>query len=149
MLKLNKKRDKVELVDAGNFEGLEVKSRKAKKVVIIDKDLKSKYSRIQVDKKLKKCYGKIYDFLMSEDDSEEGIKACLGEIEKIKEMIFIRYKEFLTNKMYKEFLAKIAITEREFKNKYYERAYFAKMIESLSREYNYEYDELEERGVRR
>ena len=89
------------------------------------------YAKKQVSKKLKACYKKIYNFLISDDESSDGVKACLGEIEKLKSSIFNKYKEDLKIKDYQEFLAKIAITESEFKSKYHEREYLSNMINNF------------------
>ena len=102
-----------------------------KSVTIIDKKLKNKYASKQMEKRLKRVYDRIFLFLTSEDDSENGIKICLGEIEKCKSALFNKYKEALTIKKYKEFLTKIALCETEFKEKYYEREYYANLISKM------------------
>ena len=96
-----------------------------------------------MDKHLRKVYNSIFKFLTSDDDSENGIKACLGEIEKCKSMLFNKYKEELYKNKYREYIAKIAITEEEFKNKYREREYYANLIERMYRELS-QTDDIEE-----
>lgn len=148
MLYLKRKIEKGKIKDIISIKGLELRPKNnkdhkdIKKVTITDKKIASKYANKQMDKNLKKVYDKIFKFLTSEDDSENGIKACLGEIEKCKNMLFNKYKEALTNKKYKEYLAKIAITESEFKNKYYEREYYSKIINDMYK--NMSLPEIEE-----
>ncbi len=139
MYKLKKNKDKGKFKKLTTIEGLVVKSKKGK-VTLVSDELKNKYAIKMINKKLKTCYKKIFNFLTSEDDSESGIKACLGEIEKLKSCILNKYKEFLKDKEYKEFLAKTVITENEFKNKYHEREYFSKMLDTLYK--SYEEDEI-------
>ena len=127
MYKINKNNKSNKVIKSGTIKGLDCKTKKGS-VTIISDELKSNYAKKQVEKKLKNCYKKIYNYLISDDDSSDGVKTCLGEIEKLKSSIFNKYKEDLKVKDYKEFLAKIAITENEFKNKYHEREYLSKMI---------------------
>ena len=109
---------------------------KVRAILICDEDMKNKYIRRQLDKKFSKVCDKIYNFLISEDDSEDGVKACLGEIEKLKSVIFNKYKEHMKNKMYKEFLAKIVIAEKEFRDKYREKEFFTKLINDTFKSFN-------------
>lgn len=124
----------------GEISGLEIKpknSKKAilvKKVTIADKKFMNKYACKQMDKRLKKMYDIIFKFLTDEDDSENGIKICLGEIEKCKSALFNKYKEALQNKKYREYIAKIALTETEFHDKYFEREYFNDVINKMYKE---------------
>lgn len=134
MYYLKRKSKKVSAVNEVNIKGLEIKPKKKhniKNVIITDKKLASKYSARQMEKNLKKVYDTIFKFLTSEDDSENGIKICLGEIEKCKSALFNKYKETLQNKKYREYLAKIALIETEFNNKYYEREYYATIINKM------------------
>lgn len=154
MIYLKRKVKKGKLKEIGEFYGLELKPRgpkgalKVKRILICDTDMKNKYIRKQLDKKFSGVCDKIYDFLISEDDSEDGVKACLGEIEKLKSVIFNKYKEHMKNKMYKEFLAKIVIAENEFRNKYREREFFSKLINDTFKSFNNinNYEEEMEKG---
>lgn len=133
ILKRDKKKSNFKSMS--KIDGLSVKTKKGKTTIVSDY-LKNLYAKRMINKKLKSCYKKIYNFLTSDDDSEAGVKVCLGEIERLKSSVFLKYKEFLKDKEYKEFLAKIVITENEFKNKYHEREYFARMIDNLYRNMN-------------
>lgn len=144
-LKRKIKRGKV--ASLGKIEGLKIKPKSGKNIVkvkwvtICDKLLSEKYAEKQLNKKIAKLHNVLYKFLMSEDDSETGVKICIGEIEKTKSIIFNKYKEHMKNQKYKDFLAKMVITENEFRNKYLEREYLIKLMNS--RQEYYEEDELE------
>lgn len=154
MIYLKRKIKKGKLKELGELIGLELKPRgpkgdiKIKRMLICDSEMKNKYIRKQLDKKVSHVCKTIYKFLVSEDDSEDGIKACLGEIEKIKSVIFNKYKEHMKNKMYKDYLAKIVILENEFRNKYREREFYSNLIKSTLNNYNNinRYEEEVEKG---
>ena len=154
MIYLKRKIRKGKFKSMEDLTGLELKPRgpkgniKVKSILICDSKLKSKYIGKQLDKKISHVCKTIYKFLVSEDDSEDGIKACLGEIEKIKSVIFNKYKEHMKNKMYKDYLAKIVILENEFKNKYREREFYSNLIKSTLNNYNNvnKYEEEMEKG---
>ncbi len=153
MYYLKRKIKKGTLKNFLNLNGLDIKPKSKrheniKKVTIVDRKLKNSYCIKQMDKHLKKVYDKIFLFLTSEDDSENGIKICLGEIEKCKSALFNKYKEALQNKKYKEYLAKIALIETEFKNKYYEREYYANIINNMYKNLG-TYEEEEIKGKSR
>ena len=142
MIYLKRKVKKCKFKEMGELVGLELKPRgskgvmKVRAILICDEDMKNKYIRRQLDKKFSNVCDKIYNFLISEDDSEDGVKACLGEIEKLKSVIFNKYKEHMKNKMYKEFLAKIVIAEKEFRDKYREKEFFTKLINDTFKSFN-------------
>lgn len=154
MIYLKRKVKKCKFKEMGELYGLELKPRgpkgalKVKSILICDEEMKNKYIRKQLDKKFSGVCDKIYNFLISEDDSEDGVKACLGEIEKLKSVIFNKYKEHMKNKMYKEFLAKIVLAENEFRDKYREREFFSKLINDTFKSYNNinNYEEEMEKG---
>ena len=100
ILKRNKKKSNFKSMS--KIDGLSVKTKKGK-TTIVSNYLKNLYAKRMINKKLKSCYKKIYNFLTSDDDSEAGVKACLGEIERLKSSVFLKYKEFLKDKEYKEF----------------------------------------------
>ncbi len=154
MFYLNRKIKRCKFIDMGELTGLSVKPRgigalKVSNVLICNTDLKNKYAKKQLDKKFSKLYKKIYDFLVSEDDSEEGVKACLGEIEKVKQSIFNKYKEHLKNKLYREYLARIVLIQNEFRDKYMEREYYASIIRRSFMDASKEYEESERKGKSR
>lgn len=151
MFNIKRKNKRGKCIGMGEVSGLKVKPSKKeiKDVIICDNELNNKYIKKQLDKRFCKLYKTLYDYLISEDDSEEGIKACLGEIEKLKSVIFNKYQEFMKNKLYKEYLAKIVITENEFRNKYMEREYYSKIIKEAYKNMSSNFVEEEIRGKSR
>lgn len=149
-LKRKIKRCKFESI--GNLNGLEIKPRgkigeNIKSVLICDTEFSNRYANKQLDKRVSKLCKDIYKILISDDDNNEnGVKACLGEIEKTKSVIFNKYKEYIKNKEYKDFLAKIVILENEFREKYLEKQYLNNLVsKSLDRFYP-SYEEEMEKG---
>lgn len=136
----------------GELTGLSIKPKsgkesliKVKSVLLCDTEFKNNFIKKQMDKRLSKLYNTIYKFLISDDDSEDGVKACLGEIEKAKAIIFNKYQEHMKNKLYKEYLAKIVLTENEFRDKYMQRQYYSNLIEKAYNSYN-SYEEEQQKG---
>ena len=78
-----KRRGRVKVEEYGEINGFVTKSKKGKITIVYNK-LKELYACKQVEKKFNSCFKKIYNLLLEEDDSEDGVKACLGEIEKLK-----------------------------------------------------------------
>lgn len=145
MYYLKRKVRKNTIKSIGEFNGLVVRPKtKASEVTIIDKELTNNYIKKQLDKKFKKMYDKVYLYLSEDDSSEEGIKACLSEIEKLKSLIFYKYEEYMKKKLYKEYLAKIVLTTNELRRKDTEREMFNEFIKSINMNNNYDYEE--ERG---
>lgn len=145
MYYLKRKVRKNTIKSIGEFNGLVVRPKtKASEVTIIDKELTNNYIKKQLDKKFKKMYDKVYLYLSEDDSSEEGIKACLSEIEKLKSLIFYKYEEYMKKKLYKEYLAKIVLTTNELRRKDTEREMFNEFIKSINVNNNYDYEE--ERG---
>lgn len=140
MYYIKRKIKRSKLIAFGEFSGLEIKPIKNKikvgKIIICDKKLSNKYIKKQLDKKFSKLYKTLYDFLISEDSSEAGIKACLTEIEKIKSVIFNKYKEYMKTRLYKEYLAKIVLTENEFRDKFMEREYLSRMMKETFKNFS-------------
>lgn len=152
MLYLKRKVKKCKFKEMEELYGFVVKLSKSKgpidvkKITICDSVLINKYAKKQLDKKFSKMYKKIYSFLISDEDSEEGVKACLGEIEKAKAVLFNKYKEFIKNKLYKEYLAKIVLTENEFRNKYMEKQYYSNLINKAYNSYYQQEEEIKGRS---
>lgn len=134
MYYVKRKIRRAKCVGVGEITGMLTKTRaskapiQVKKMIICDSSMKNAHAKKQMDKKFSALYNFIYKFLTSEDNSEEGVKACLGEIEKVKSALFNQYKENLKNKQYREYLTKIVLTENEFRNKYFEREFYANLI---------------------
>lgn len=142
MYYLKRKVKKNTVKSVGEFKGLAVRPKnKVKEVVILDEELANNYIKKQLDKKFKKMYDKVYLYLTEDDSSEDGVKACLSEIEKLKSLIFYKYEEYMKKKLYKEYLAKIVLTTNELKKKDAEREMFNEFIREISINNNFDYEE--------
>lgn len=142
MYYLKRKVKKNTIKSVGEFKGLEVRPKnKVKEVVILDEELANNYIKKQLDKRFKKMYDKVYLYLTEDDSSEDGVKACLSEIEKLKSLIFYKYEEFMKKKLYKEYLAKIVLTTNELKKKDAEREMFNEFIKSININNSFDYEE--------
>ncbi len=150
MYYLKRKTKKNKVTEINEIKGFVVKPKKkngdiiVNKITIVDSEISNNYIKKQLDKKFKRMYKKINEYLNEDESTEDGIKACLGEIEKLKSFIFFKYQEFLKKKLYQEYLAKIVLTEQELKKKDLEREFFNRIIKNYSpvQMNNYE----EERG---
>lgn len=144
MYYVKRKVKKNKLKNIGNIKGLEIKPKKKEqieKIIIIDSEMSNNYIKKILDRKFKNMYKKIYEYLMENEGSEDGIKACLSEIEKLKSLIFYKYQEYMKAKLYKEYLAKIVLTTEELKNKDMERNFFNQIMKTTIPNY---YDTEEE-----
>ena len=144
MYYVKRKVKKNKLKNIGNIKGLESKPKKKEqieKIIIIDSEMSNNYIKKILDRKFKNMYKKIYEYLMKDEGSEDGIKACLSEIEKLKSLIFYKYQEYMKVKLYKEYLAKIVLTTEELKNKDMERNFFNQIMKTTIPNY---YDTEEE-----
>ncbi len=152
MYYVKRKIKRAKCIGVGDISGILTKTRGSKaaiqvsKMTICDKTMRNLHAKKQMDKKFSSLYNFIYNFLTSDDNSEDGVKACLGEIEKIKSALFNKYKEELKNKQYREYLTKIVLTENEFRNKYFEREFYANLIKDTMNKINSGYDEEVEKG---
>lgn len=144
MYYVKRKVKKNKLKNIGNIKGLEIKPKnkeQIEKIIIIDSEMSNNYIKKILDRKFKNMYKKIYEYLMENEGSEDGIKACLSEIEKLKSLIFYKYQEYMKVKLYKEYLAKIVLTTEELKNKDMERNFFNQIMKTTIPNY---YDTEEE-----
>ena len=144
MYYVKRKVKKNKLKNIGNIKGLEIKPKKKEqieKIIIIDSEMSNNYIKKILDRNFKNMYKKIYEYLMEDEGSEDGIKACLSEIEKLKSLIFYKYQEYMKVKLYKEYLAKIVLTTEELKNKDMERNFFNQIMKTTIPNY---YDTEEE-----
>lgn len=94
--------DKKELIDLDGF----LFGRKTHKIngvtinnlTIHNKKITHKIVKIQVDKKYDKLIILLTELLVSDDDSGAGIKEALNEIEKFRQIIKNKYRDYLTRK---------------------------------------------------
>lgn len=115
---------------------------KVNKMILTDPELINQYISIRLEKKFKEIFTKLYKLLQDPDTTEEGVGILLGEVEKFKQIINVKYSRYLESTKKREFLTKIILIEEELKKKYMEIKY----IEQLLNTNNYKFDETISRG---
>ncbi|MEG2457783.1 MAG: hypothetical protein RSB41_02715 [Bacilli bacterium] len=112
------------------IDGLVIKNNNDKKnnmiiqkITITDLKLIDNYTKQKFDRRFTKLFKLMYDILSTEDDTNESTAVVLGEIEKLKETVENKYREYISRKEYFDLLAKLEVIETEFKNKLYEKYY--------------------------
>ncbi len=125
---LNRKRMK-DIVDdlylSGVMFGIENRSYKIDTVIIknleiYDKKLAHPIAVIQVKKKYENLMKILPDLLISDDDSGESIRHALNEIERFRQIIKNKYREYLKEKDLKLMSSQLKVLQHEAKSKYLE-----------------------------
>lgn len=125
---LNRKKMK-DIVDdlylSGVMFGIENRSYKIDTVIIknleiYDKKLAHPIAVMQVKKKYEKLMNILPDLLISDDDSGESIRSALNEIERFRQIIKNKYREYLKEKDLKLMSSQLKVLQREAKAKYLE-----------------------------
>lgn len=125
---LNRKKMK-DIVDdlylSGVMFGIENRSYKIGTVIIknleiYDKKLAHPIAVMQVKKKYEKLMKILPDLLISDDDSGESIRSALNEIERFRQIIKNKYREYLKEKDLKLMSSQLKVLQREAKAKYLE-----------------------------
>lgn len=125
---LNRKKMK-DIVDdlylSGVMFGIENRSYKIGTVIIknleiYDKKLAHPIAIMQVKKKYEKLMNILPDLLISDDDSGESIRHALNEIERFRQIIKNKYREYLKEKDLKLMSSQLKVLQREAKAKYLE-----------------------------
>lgn len=125
---LNRKKMK-DIVDdlylSGVMFGIENRSYKIGTVIIknleiYDKKLAHPIAVMQVKKKYEKLMNILPDLLISDDDSGESIRSALNEIERFRQIIKNKYREYLKEKDLKLMSSQLKVLQREAKAKYLE-----------------------------
>jgi hypothetical protein len=93
-------------------------SIKAKKVVISDKELQTKYVKQRINRKIDKIITFILRILEEDDASSDDVNIVLDEISKFKGIVINKYKKYLSVSDYKSYLTKLILIEEEFKKSY-------------------------------
>ena len=105
-------------------------SIKAKKVVISDEELQTKYVKQRINRKLDKIITFILRILEEDDTSSDDVIIVLDEISKLKGIVINKYKKYLSVSDYKSYLTKLILIEEEFK-----KSYNQKILDGYMRHY--------------
>lgn len=96
---------------------------KAKKVILIDPELRKVYIRKRINKKIDKIINFMLRILNDEGTTDEDTGIVLDEINRLKGIIINKYKEYMIESEYKATLTKLILIEEEFKRNYNEKMY--------------------------
>lgn len=107
---------------------------KAKKVVLVDPELRNAYIKQRINKKIDKVIKFMLRILNDEDTTEGDVGMVLDEINKLKGIIIKKYKEYMKVSEYKALLTKLIIIEEEFKKNYNQKLYMDYMNGSVYEE---------------
>lgn len=95
-----------------------------KEVVIVDHELIDNHARRIFDKKIKELTNLMYIVLNNDDSTDDDVSIVLDETSKFKSIIINKYKKFITDSLYKNYMKKIILLEDEFKKSFMYNKYF-------------------------
>ena len=107
---------------------------KAKKVILIDPELRDAYIKQRINKKIDRVIKFMLRILNDEDTTEGDVGMVLDEINKLKGIVIKKYKEYMKVSEYKALLTKLIIIEEEFKKNYNQKLYINYMNGSIYEE---------------
>jgi 23S rRNA G2069 N7-methylase RlmK/C1962 C5-methylase RlmI len=107
---------------------------KAKRVVLVDPELRDAYIKQRINKKIDKVIKFMLRILNDEDTTEGDVGMVLDEINKLKGIVIKKYKEYMKVSEYKALLTKLIIIEEEFKKNYNQKLYMNYMNGSIYEE---------------
>ena len=107
---------------------------KAKRVVLVDPELRDAYIKQRINKKIDKVIKFMLRILNDEDTTEGDVGMVLDEINKLKGIIIKKYKEYMKVSECKALLTKLIIIEEEFKKNYNQKLYMNYMNGSIYEE---------------
>lgn len=107
---------------------------KAKKVILIDPELRDAYIKQRINKKIDRVIKFMLRILNDEDTTEGDVGMVLDEINKLKGIVIKKYKEYMKLSEYKALLTKLIIIEEEFKKNYNQKLYMNYMNGSIYEE---------------
>ncbi|MCF7626176.1 hypothetical protein L3K73_03175 [Holdemanella sp. SCCA2] len=107
---------------------------KAKKVILIDPELRDAYIKQRINKKIDRVIKFMLRILNDEDTTEGDVGMVLDEINKLKGIVIKKYREYMKVSEYKALLTKLIIIEEEFKKNYNQKLYMNYMNGSIYEE---------------
>ena len=114
------KMDGLEVNPINRVPGLTIK---AKKVVLIDEDLRHEYIKQRINRKIDKIIKFMMRILNDDGTTDEDTGLVLDELNRLKGIVINKYKEYISNTEYKTLLTKLIIIEEEFKKNYNQKIY--------------------------
>lgn len=111
-------------------------------IKLFDKDMITNLVNNKITDKFKVLYNKIMETLYNEDSSDDANEVVLGEIQKFRSALDIRYKKFMKNEEYKLYIENLYYLDIELRNKIAINNYRRQMqMNSMLDQYNFSFDE--------
>ena len=140
---IEKNNDKQKLANYNiNLVGLNVTPKnevpglniKAKKVILIDSNLRDSYIKQRIDRKIDKIIKFMLRILNDDDTTEEDTGLVLDEINRLKGIVINKYREYMLDSEFKSLLTKLILIEEEFKKSYNDKIFMNYMPNSYYEE---------------
>ena len=128
----------LDVIPKNEVPGLKIK---AKKIILIDPELRDSYIRQRIDKKIDKIINFMLRILNDDDTTEDDTGMVLDEINRLKGIIINKYREYMIDSDYKSILTKLILIEEELKKSYNEKKFLNYINNSC-----YEEEIISERG---
>lgn len=94
-----------------------IKDDSVKNILIYQKKLAYPFAKIKAEKKYKKLMLILPDLLFNEDDDGESIIEALNQIERFRQIIKNKYRDFLTKKELETMAKKLSIMQKQAKER--------------------------------
>lgn len=101
----------------GSKRTYKIKGEEISKLIIYNKKLANPIVKKQVDKKYKKLIEMLTELLINDDDTGRNEMKALTEIEKFRQIVKNKYREFLTRKDLEEMSKKLTVMQKTAKSK--------------------------------
>lgn len=133
------KNKKVQLLDFDGFimtsrsNQFHIEGQNIKDVKIINRKLANPIVFNKVNKKYKKLIRLLTDLLVSDDDTGESASIVLDEIEKFRQEVKNKYRDYLNKKELELMAKQLALLQKEAKSKYLELCVDLRSVRTSSR----------------
>ena len=111
-------------------------------IKIFNEDMIKNLVNTRITNKFKLLYNTIMQTLYDEDSSNDTNEIVLGEIQKFRSALEIRYKKFMKNEEYKQYVDNLYYLDIELRNKMAINNYRRQMqMNNMLEQYNFSFDE--------
>ena len=111
-------------------------------IKIFNEDMIKNLVNTRITNKFKLLYNTIMQTLYDEDSSNDANEVVLGEIQKFRSALEIRYKKFMKNEEYKQYVDNLYYLDIELRNKMAINNYRRQMqMNNMLEQYNFSFDE--------
>ena len=89
--------------------------KRVKKITVLDKDMVSSILEDKIVKKYNLLIKIIYDLITSDDTTSGDVLAAYTELDRIRNILFYKYNEYLRKEFIDKYLKKLYVLELELK----------------------------------